>query len=64
MACTLADLLIRRTRIAYETSDHGIATAEKSAIALSTLFAWDAAARREAVSAYSTEAARVFSVDA
>lgn len=63
MAWTLGDLLIRRTRVAFETRDHGLAAAEKSAIALSTLFGWDDAARRDALSAYSVEAARVFAVD-
>jgi glycerol-3-phosphate dehydrogenase len=63
MACTLSDLLIRRTRVAYETRDHGVAAAEKSAIALSALFGWDDAARRDAVAAYATEASRMFSVD-
>jgi len=63
MACTLADLLIRRTHIAYDTRDHGVAAAEKSATALSPVFGWDDSARRDAIAAYSTEAARVFSVD-
>lgn len=63
MAYTLADLLIRRTHIAYDTRDHGVAASEKSAMALSEVFGWDDSARRAAIAAYSTEAARVFSVD-
>jgi glycerol-3-phosphate dehydrogenase len=64
MAYTLADLLIRRTRIAYETRDHGVDAAETTAIALSTLFGWGVAERSEAIRAYSGEAARMFAVDA
>jgi glycerol-3-phosphate dehydrogenase len=64
MASTLGDLLIRRTRVAYETHDGGLAAAENTAIALSALFNWDTVARRDAIGAYSTEAARIFTVDA
>lgn len=63
MACTLGDLLIRRTRIAFETRDHGLAAAEKAAAALSPLFGWDDAARRDAMQAYELEADRVFAID-
>jgi glycerol-3-phosphate dehydrogenase len=62
MAYTLADLLIRRTRIAYETRDHGLDAAETMGIALSTEFGWDDAARRAAIRDYATEAARMFDV--
>ena len=63
MACTLGDLLIRRTHVAFDTRDHGVAAAERSATALSALLGWDDAARLDAIRAYSTEAARMFSVD-
>ena len=63
MAHTLADLLIRRTRIAYETRDHGLDAAETTAIALSTLFGWGDAERGEAIGAYADDAARMFAVD-
>jgi glycerol-3-phosphate dehydrogenase len=64
MAHTLGDLLIRRTRIAYETRDHGRAAAEQWAPELSALFGWDDGARRDAIRAYEAEIARVFDVDA
>jgi glycerol-3-phosphate dehydrogenase len=62
-AYTLADLLIRRTRIAYETRDHGLDAAETTAIALSTLFGWGDAARGDAIRAYAAEADGMFAVD-
>lgn len=64
MACTLGDLLIRRTRIAYESRDHGRAAAERTATELSALFGWDAAGRLDAICAYQDEVDRVFGVDA
>lgn len=64
MACTLGDLLIRRTRVAFETSDHGLAAAEKTATELSAVFGWNDAARRAAIGAYAIEVDRVFAVGA
>jgi glycerol-3-phosphate dehydrogenase len=64
MACTLADLLIRRTRIAFETTDRGLAAAENAAIELSALFGWDDAERRTAIRAYASEVDRIFAVGA
>jgi glycerol-3-phosphate dehydrogenase len=63
MAFTLGDLLIRRTHIAFETRDHGLAAAKRTAAALSPLFAWDDAARRDAIQAYELEAQRMFAID-
>jgi glycerol-3-phosphate dehydrogenase len=63
MAYTLGDLLIRRTHIAFETSDHGLAAAERAAVALSELFGWDASARRDAIQTYALEAERMFAID-
>ena len=64
MACTLADLLIRRTRIAFETTDRGLAAAENAAIHLSAVFGWDDAERRTAIRAYASEVDRIFAVAA
>jgi len=63
MAYTLGDLLIRRTRVAFETSDHGLAAAERVAVALSELFGPNASARRDAIQAYALEAERMFAVE-
>jgi glycerol-3-phosphate dehydrogenase len=62
-AYTLADLLIRRTRIAYETRDHGLDAAETTAIALSTLLGWGETERGDAIRAYAAEADGMFAVD-
>ncbi|GAC1689273.1 MAG: glycerol-3-phosphate dehydrogenase [Gemmatimonadaceae bacterium] len=64
MACTLADILMRRTRIAYETTDHGVAAADRVAALVAGPLAWDTAQQRDAVEEYEREARRVFDVDA
>jgi len=55
LACTLGDLLIRRTHIAYETRDNGRAAARKVAAAL----AWGS----DQLERYDTEAKRIFAID-
>ena len=60
MACTLADLLIRRTHVAFETRDHGAAAAERAAAAVAPLLGWDASAQRAAIAAYAAEVERTF----
>jgi glycerol-3-phosphate dehydrogenase len=64
MAATLADLLVRRTHLAFETRDHGMAAAELAAHLLSPVFGWDKPARVNAIRAYAAEAERMFRVDA
>lgn len=55
MACTLGDLLIRRTHLAFQSRDHGIAAAQRVATALG----WPAAS----VDDYAKEVERVFTID-
>jgi glycerol-3-phosphate dehydrogenase len=55
MACTIGDLLIRRTRVAFETKDNGRAAARAVAEHL--------AMPASAVERYEAEAARIFTVD-
>ena len=55
LACTLGDLLIRRTQIAYETRDNGQAAARKVAAALG----WGS----DQVERYDAEARRIFAID-
>jgi glycerol-3-phosphate dehydrogenase len=55
LACTLGDLLIRRTHLAYETRDNGRAAARRVAAYLG----WNAAE----VERYDAEAARIFAID-
>ncbi|MFC1465890.1 MAG: glycerol-3-phosphate dehydrogenase/oxidase [Candidatus Brachytrichaceae bacterium NZ_4S206] len=62
-ACTLADLLVRRTHVAYETRDHGVAAAERIAPLAAALLGWSDAQRVEAVAAYRRDVARLFTID-
>ncbi len=62
-ARTLADLLIRRTKLAFETRDHGRSVAPAVAGYVAPLLGWDAAAARAEVERYAAEVARFFAVD-
>jgi glycerol-3-phosphate dehydrogenase len=62
-ALTLSDLLMRRTHVAFESRDGGIATAERAAAVVAPLLGWDAAAASAAVDAYAADARRVFGID-
>lgn len=62
-ACTMADILVRRTQIAYETRDHGVASARRIASLMQTLLGWSDAERENELSNYEKEAARLFSID-
>jgi glycerol-3-phosphate dehydrogenase len=59
MACTVADVLMRRTQIAFETRDAGRSAAPRVA----ALLASDLGEQRAAVEKYGAEAERVFAVD-
>lgn len=63
MALTLGDLLIRRTRLAYETRDHGVGAAALVADSVAPLLGWDFEAQRRALAEYEREVARIFAVD-
>ena len=63
MACTLGDLIIRRTKLAFETRDHGASIASKVAEGVADLTGWDDAQRRDAVASYVGEVKRIFSID-
>ena len=63
MACTLGDLLLRRTHLAFETRDHGRAAAARIAPALASTFGWDAVAVAREVERYSIEIDRIFTID-
>ncbi len=63
MACTLADLLVRRTHVAFETADHGVAAARRVCARVAPLLDWnDARAARE-LGAYEHEIDRVFRIE-
>ncbi|HEX8725768.1 MAG TPA: glycerol-3-phosphate dehydrogenase/oxidase, partial [Gemmatimonadaceae bacterium] len=63
-ARTLGDLLIRRTKLAFETLDHALGAAPQVAAYVAPLLGWDDQTARSAVDAYATEVERIFGVDA
>lgn len=63
MACTLSDVLIRRTHIAFETRDNGRAVARRIAPLMQALLAWSDEATSEAIRRYDADAARLFTVE-
>jgi glycerol-3-phosphate dehydrogenase len=63
MVQTLADLLIRRLKVAFETRDQGRAAAVRAAEAMAPLLGWDAARTRQQLEAYAADAQRLFGVD-
>ena len=62
MACTLGDLLIRRTPVAFETPDHGRGAARGVAPLVAEWMGWDAAATISAIDAYDREVTGMFSI--
>ncbi len=63
-ARTLADLLIRRTKLAFETPDHAMRVAPAVAEYVAPQLGWEGAARQAAVDEYAAEVDRIFGVDA
>jgi glycerol-3-phosphate dehydrogenase len=62
-ARTLGDLLIRRTRVAFESADHGLGVAAAAAEYVAPILAWDAAAMIDAVARYDEDIRRIFTID-
>jgi len=62
-ACTLADVLMRRTHVAFETRDHGVAAAARIAPLVGSLLGWSEAQRHAALAAYAADVDRIFRVD-
>ncbi len=63
MACTLGDLLIRRTHAAYEAPDQALAAAPLVADSVRELLGWDHAAHARALEAYAGEVERIFAIE-
>jgi glycerol-3-phosphate dehydrogenase len=61
-ARTLGDVMIRRTKIAFETRDQGRALAPRVAAELAPLLAWNAERVEREVEAYDREVERIFRV--
>ena len=62
-ACTVADVLVRRTKIAFETRDHGLSAAPGVAAEFAERFGWSAAEVAGALDAYRAEVARLFTIE-
>ena len=63
MACTLADVLIRRTHVAFETRDHGRAAARRIAPLMAALLDWSDAETTGQIAAYDADVERIFGID-
>jgi glycerol-3-phosphate dehydrogenase len=64
MACTLADLLVRRTHLAFETPDAAAGVAARAAATVAPVLGWSDDDVRREVERYRCEARRLFGVDA
>jgi len=62
LACTLGDILIRRTHLAFETRDHGRGAAARIAPRVAGYLAWSAEDQSRQLAAYEHEVTRVFSI--
>lgn len=63
MAATLGDILIRRTRIGFETPDHGLHAATLVAKLVAPLLGWSARQQALALENYAAEVAAMFDVE-
>ncbi len=63
LACTLGDLLIRRTRIAFETRDHGLSVAPVVTDAVAPVLGWDTRRKEAEIDRFREEVGRIFSVE-
>jgi glycerol-3-phosphate dehydrogenase len=53
---------MRRTHVAFEMRDGGIAAAPRAAAIVARTLGWDDGASRDAVDAYAADARRVFAI--
>ena len=60
MALTLADVLIRRLRIAYEVADHGRSASRVATAVLAGRLGWDNARARTEIARYEADVQRIF----
>ncbi len=62
-ACTIADVLVRRTHLAFETRDHGASVAPRVAELMARRLGWDASDVARALDDYRIEVLRLFTID-
>jgi glycerol-3-phosphate dehydrogenase len=63
LACTIADVLVRRTHLAFETRDHGISIAPRVAELLAPRRGWSGADVARELDDYRAEVTRLFTID-
>jgi len=63
LACTIADVLLRRTHVAFETRDHGRTAARRVAPIIGKLLEWSATEMERQLTAYDAEIERIFTID-
>lgn len=62
-ACTFADVLVRRTHIAFETRDHGVGVAERIAPLMTALLGWSDERCTSELERYRLDVQRLFAID-
>lgn len=62
LACTVADVIIRRTHLAFELRDQGRSIAPRIAALMGSVLGWDAARQADEVQRYDGEAEQMFSI--
>jgi glycerol-3-phosphate dehydrogenase len=62
LACTVGDVLLRRTHLAFETRDHGRAVAPHVAALMAPILGWDAGRTAEMLADYEREVAAMFGI--
>jgi glycerol-3-phosphate dehydrogenase len=63
MACSLADVLIRRTHVAFETRDNARGVARRIAPLMGALLGWSEAERERKVGEFDAEVGGIFALD-
>ena len=63
LACTLGDLLIRRTHLAFELHDHGRKIGDRAVAVMARALGWVGERRERELRDFSEELSRVFSVE-
>ncbi len=63
MACTIADVLIRRTHVAFETRDNGRSAARRVAPLVGALHGWSEEETASQIDAYDRESRRIFTIE-
>jgi glycerol-3-phosphate dehydrogenase len=62
-ACTLGDILVRRTHAAFETRDNARSLARQLVHAVAPMLGWDAQRSSKEIDRYDAEVGRIFGID-